>query len=75
MTRELAASRQEANDAQSGYLNQIAAMAEEIEETRRDSRSRKDLFINWQRRTGSLRVRTPRKASLERTPMIVDELY
>ena len=36
MTRELAASRQKANDAQSDYLNQIPAMAEEIEETRRE---------------------------------------
>ena len=34
--RELAASRQKANDAQSDYLNQIAAMSEEIEETRRE---------------------------------------
>ena len=36
MTRELAASRQKANDAKSDYLNQIAAMSEEIEETRRE---------------------------------------
>ena len=35
VTRELAASRQNANDAQSNFLNQIAAMSEEIEETRR----------------------------------------
>ena len=32
--RKLAAPRQKANDAQSGYLNQIAAMAGEIEEAR-----------------------------------------
>ena len=36
VTRELAASRQKANDAQSNYLSQIAAMPEEIEETRRE---------------------------------------
>ena len=36
VTRELAASRQKANDAQSDYVNQIAAMSEEIEETRRE---------------------------------------
>ena len=36
VTRELAASRQKASDAQSDYLNQIAAMSEEIEETRRE---------------------------------------
>ena len=34
--RELAASRQKASDAQSDYINQIAAMSEEIEETRRE---------------------------------------
>ena len=36
VTRELAASRQKASDAQSDYLNQIAAMTEEIDETRRE---------------------------------------
>ena len=36
MTRELAASRQKAIDAKSDYLSQIAAMSEEIEETRRE---------------------------------------
>ena len=36
VTRELAASRQKAIHAKSGYLNQIAAMSEEIEETRRE---------------------------------------
>ena len=34
--RELAASRQKASDAQSGCLNQIAEMAEEIEEARHE---------------------------------------
>ena len=46
VTRELAASRQKANDAQSDYLNQFAAMAEEIKETRRELRSRKDCESN-----------------------------
>ena len=36
VTRELAASRQKVNDAQSDYLSQIAAKSEEIEETRRE---------------------------------------
>ena len=36
VTRELAASRQKAIDAKSDYLGQIAAMSEEIEETRRE---------------------------------------
>ena len=36
VTRELAASRQKAIDAKSDYLNQIAAMSEEIEETRQE---------------------------------------
>ena len=36
MIRELAASRQKAIDAKSDYLNQIAAMSEEIEETRQE---------------------------------------
>ena len=36
VTCELAASRQTASDAQSDYPNQIAAMAEEIDETRRE---------------------------------------
>ena len=36
VTRELAVSRQKANDAKPDYLNQIAAMSEEIEETRRE---------------------------------------
>ena len=36
MTRELAASRQKAIDAKSDYLSQIAAMSEEIEETRQE---------------------------------------
>ena len=75
VTRELAASRQKASDAQSDYLNQIAAMAEEIDETRRELKSKRALCISWQRQTRSSKVRTPPKASLWRTPMIVDELY
>ena len=64
--RELAASRQKASDARSGYLNRIAEMAEEI---------KRDLFINWRKRTESWKMRTLHTTSWGWTPMIVDELY
>ena len=43
VTRELAASRQKAIDAKSGYLSQIAAMSEEIEETRQELKIQESL--------------------------------
>ena len=70
--RELAASRPKANDAQSDYLNQIAEMAEEIEEARHEIKIQEGFVYQ---RTESWRVRTPHTTFWGRTPMIVDELY
>ena len=68
VTCELAASRQKAIDAKSDCLSQIAAMSEEIEETRQELRIQESFVYQS-------RARMPPKWPSRRMPKIVDELY
>ena len=61
VTRELAASRQKAFDAKSDYLSQIAAMSEEIDETRRELKIQESFVYKWRRRTKNSKARMPPK--------------
>ena len=75
VTRELAASRQKASDAQSDYLNQIAAMAEEIEETLRELKIQESFVHQLAEANKELESENATQSIIAATPMIVDELY